>query len=124
VINSVPANIQNWSLPSGKFVKDIFAENISRHAEILKDKKKINAEEKATLRYGMSRIIDLSAHMRGWFSASERQHMMKGYEEIFKIPELAEDANEFIAKVEKMVKENDVNGAYKYCLNQHADASV
>ncbi|CAG8700157.1 3310_t:CDS:10, partial [Cetraspora pellucida] len=122
--SSMPTNIQTWSLPSGKFVKDIFAENISRHAEILKDKKKINAADKATLRYGMSRIIDLSAHMRGWFSASERQHMTKDYEEILKVPELAEDANEFIAKVERMVKEGNVNEAYKYCLNQHADASV
>ncbi|CAG8685894.1 929_t:CDS:10, partial [Funneliformis mosseae] len=122
VFSSVPTNIQNWRLPSGKFVKDIFAENVSRHAETLKSKGKLTAAEKATLRYSMSRIIDLSAHMRAWFSVSERQNMMKDYEEILKVSELTEDVNEFIAKVEKMVKEGNVNGAYKYCLNQHADA--
>ncbi|GET04713.1 hypothetical protein GLOIN_2v1495217 [Rhizophagus clarus] len=82
---------------------------------------KLTAEEKATLTYGVSRVIDLSAHMRAWFTEVERQDVMKDYEEILKIPKLTEDINEFIAKVEK---EGDANGTYKYCLNQHADASV
>ncbi|GET04711.1 hypothetical protein GLOIN_2v1495217 [Rhizophagus clarus] len=82
---------------------------------------KLTAEEKATLTYGVSRVIDLSAHMRAWFTEVERQDVMKDYEEILKIPKLTEDINKFIAKVEK---EGDANGTYKYCLNQHADASV
>ncbi|CAI2188112.1 6231_t:CDS:2, partial [Funneliformis geosporum] len=105
-------------------VKDIFAKNLSQHTEMLKNKNKLTAEEKATLRYGVSRVIDLSAHMRVWFTEIERQDIMKDYEEILKIPELTEDINKFIAKIEKMVREGDVNGAHKYCLNQHADASV
>ncbi|CAG8457904.1 9048_t:CDS:10 [Cetraspora pellucida] len=115
---------KNWNLSSGKLVKDIFAKNLSQHTEMLKNKKKLTAEEKATLRYGVSRVIDLSAHMRVWFTETERQDMMKDHEEILKVPELTKDINEFIAKVEKMIKEGDANGAYKYCLNQHADASV
>ncbi|CAG8455283.1 13466_t:CDS:10, partial [Dentiscutata heterogama] len=122
--SSLPTNIQNWNLSSGKLVNDIFAKNLSQHTEMLKNKKKLTAEEKATLRYGVSRVIDLSAHMRVWFTETERQDMMKDHEEILKVPELTKDINEFIAKVEKMIKEGDANGAYKYCLNQHADASV
>ncbi|CAG8463461.1 14420_t:CDS:2, partial [Racocetra fulgida] len=62
---------------------------------------KLTAEEKATLRYGVSRVIDLSAHMRVWFTETERQDMMKDHEKILKVPELTKDINEFIAKVEK-----------------------
>ncbi|CAG8783258.1 17075_t:CDS:2, partial [Cetraspora pellucida] len=52
-----------------------------------------------------------------WFFASEHQHMMKDYEEILKVFKLTEDANEFIVKVERMVEENNVNKAYKYCFS-------
>jgi hypothetical protein len=98
----LPTNIQNWNLSSGRLVKDIFSENLSQHIEMLKNKKKLTAEEKATLRYGVSRVIDLSAHMRAWFTEVERQDVMKDHEEILKVSELTEDINEFIAKVEKV----------------------
>jgi hypothetical protein len=49
---------------------------------MLNNKKKLTAEEKATLRHGVSRIIDLSAHIHIWFTETERQDMMKGNEEI------------------------------------------
>ncbi|GBB91906.1 hypothetical protein RclHR1_19350002 [Rhizophagus clarus] len=62
--------------------------------------------------------------MRAWFTEVKCQDVMKDHKEILKIPKLTENINEFIAKVEKMVKEDDANGAYKYCLNQHADISV
>ena len=69
---------------------------------VKKNKKKLTAEEKATLKYGVSRLIDLSTHMRVWFSEIEHRDMMKDYEEILKVPELTEDVNKFIAKVEKV----------------------
>ena len=40
--------------------------------------------------------------MRVWFSEIEHRDMMKDYEEILKVPELTEDVNKFIAKVEKV----------------------
>jgi len=39
---------------------------------MLKNKRNLTAEERSTLKYGMPRIIDLSAHMRIWFSDIER----------------------------------------------------
>ncbi|CAG8648602.1 14511_t:CDS:2, partial [Acaulospora morrowiae] len=56
------------------------------HIEILQNKEKLTTEEKVTLRYGASRVIDLSTHMRVWFTETERQDMMKDYNEILKIP--------------------------------------
>lgn len=37
----------------------------------MKNKKMLTAVEKAILKYSMSKVIDLLAHMKTWFSASE-----------------------------------------------------
>ncbi|CAG8461859.1 2329_t:CDS:2, partial [Racocetra persica] len=52
--------------------------------KMLKNKVKLMAEEKATLRYGMSRIINLPAYMRVWFPENECQDIMKLCEEDLK----------------------------------------
>jgi hypothetical protein len=57
--------------------------------------------EKATLRYGMSKVIDLSAHMRAWFTDIDIQHMMKDHVAILTVPELDEEVNAFITDVEQ-----------------------
>ena len=69
-------------------MEEIFSENVFQCVKVLKDKKKLTAIEKVTLKYGMSKIIDLSAHMNEWFSMEDRQYIMKGHEKILKIPEL------------------------------------
>lgn len=67
-----PSGPQVWSLPSGKYVEDIFAANVTKNSKAYRQKKKLTPIEKATLRYGASKIIDLSAHMRAWFSPTDR----------------------------------------------------
>lgn len=62
-LSSVPTNTQKWNLPSGNSVKEIYSVNISQCAEVLKKKETLNPVERSTLRYGMSKIIDLLAHI-------------------------------------------------------------
>ncbi|CAG8438799.1 7487_t:CDS:2 [Scutellospora calospora] len=102
--NEIPdlfPNPQMWSLPSGKSVEDIFAMNVSKYSKAYKQKKRLTSIEKATLRYGASKIIDLSAHMRAWFLLPDRHFMTKNHETLLTIPELPDDVNTFILKVEK-----------------------
>uniref|UniRef100_U9TP34 Uncharacterized protein n=1 Tax=Rhizophagus irregularis (strain DAOM 181602 / DAOM 197198 / MUCL 43194) TaxID=747089 RepID=U9TP34_RHIID len=63
-----PNNLQKWSLPSGKSAEDIFTTNVSKNSKTCKQKKKLTAIEKAVMRYGALRIINLSTHMRALFS--------------------------------------------------------
>ncbi len=101
-LSSVPTNTQKWDLPSGKSVNEIYSVNISQCAEVLKKKETLSPVERATLRYGMSKIIDLSAHMRDWFSDIDIQHMMKDHVAVLTVPALDEEVNAFIADVEKV----------------------
>ena len=52
--------------------------------------------------YGMSKVIDLLAHMRAWFSDIDIQHMMKDHIAVLTIPALDEEVNAFITDVEKV----------------------
>ncbi|GBC04384.1 hypothetical protein RclHR1_05650012 [Rhizophagus clarus] len=103
VLDSFPNNSQKWRLPSGKSAEDIFTANVSKNSKTCKKKKKLTAIEKAAMRYGASRIIDLSAHMRAWFSPSDRAFMAENHKELLKIPELPDEVNTFISEVEKLV---------------------
>ncbi|GES87055.1 hypothetical protein GLOIN_2v1495217 [Rhizophagus clarus] len=102
VLDSFPNNSQKWRLPSGKSAEDIFTANVSKNSKTCKKKKKLTAIEKAAMRYGASRIIDLSAHMRAWFSPSDRAFMAENHKELLKIPELPDEVNTFISEVEKL----------------------
>lgn len=101
VFNSYSRNSQNWSLPSGKTVEGIFSMNVSEYSKRYKQKKRLTPVERAVLRYGASRLIDLSAHMRAWFTNNDRHFMTKNYEDMLKVPELPEDINMFISTIEK-----------------------
>ncbi|GBC34665.2 hypothetical protein GLOIN_2v1841252 [Rhizophagus irregularis DAOM 181602=DAOM 197198] len=54
----------NWSLPLGKPVEGIFLMNVSKYLKRYKQKKRLISVEKAILRYGVLRLIDLSAYMK------------------------------------------------------------
>ena len=104
-------------MPSGQSIEDIFATNVSKNSKTFKEKieqkKKPTSIEKAILRYGASRIIDLSAHMRAWFSSIDRQSMAKNHEALLKIPELPDEVNTFISEVEKV---STLTGFFICCL--------
>ncbi|CAG8735593.1 20168_t:CDS:10, partial [Dentiscutata erythropus] len=107
-----------WMLPSGRNVTDIYFEKISENASAIKNKK-LTMIEKAILRYGASNIIDLSAHMKSWFSTDDKRFMMKNYESMLRIPELALEESTFVLQVEEMVLKGEVNQAKKYCSEIH-----
>ncbi|CAG8623587.1 5625_t:CDS:10 [Gigaspora rosea] len=109
-----------WDLPSGQNVGDIYAKKISENARAIKDKKRLTATEKAILRYGASRLIDLSAHMNKWFCDKDKKFIKKNYESILQFPEMIGEENSFVLKVEDMVRKGDVDKAYKYCMEIHS----
>lgn len=91
-----------WILPTKKDVAEIFHQNISSNHVKIKNKKRLTPIEKATLRYGASGIIDLSANMKSWFTMEERDFMLKDYKNILQIPSFPEDVEEFISSIEKV----------------------
>ncbi|CAG8519082.1 17035_t:CDS:2 [Racocetra fulgida] len=122
-ISSVPTNTQKWDLPSGKSVNEIYFVNVSQCAEVLKKKEILSPVERATLRYGMSKIIDLSAHMRDWFSDIDIQHMTKDHVTALTVPALDEEVNAFIADVEKVHLQMTDLGEWEFsahCTNAKA----
>lgn len=68
IFNSYSRNSQNWSLPSGKTVEDIFLMNVSEYSKRYKQKKRLTPIERAVLRYDALRRINLSVHMKAWFT--------------------------------------------------------
>ena len=99
-LNSVLSGPKNWILPSGENVNNIVAKRISANAKAIKKKKKISASEKATFRYGLSRIIDLTTNMRDWFSVNDRKFMMKDHKAVLQVPCMTNEENSFVATVE------------------------
>ncbi|CAI2184871.1 16058_t:CDS:2 [Funneliformis geosporum] len=85
------SNSKVWALPSGKNVGDIYSEKISENARTVKNKKRLTAIEKAILRYGASRIIDLSAHMKKWFCENDKKFNKKDYEYMLRVPEMTSE---------------------------------
>lgn len=124
ILNFSSSNSRKWSLPSGKFVEDIFITNVSKNSKKYKQKKKSTTIEKAILRYGASRIIDLSAHMRAWFSPTDRQFLAKNHEMLLKIPELPDEVDTFISEVEKMVHQDNSDAALKLCAEKYASSPI
>ncbi|CAG8647153.1 9010_t:CDS:10, partial [Funneliformis mosseae] len=94
-----------WTLPSGKNVGDIYSEKISENARTVKNKKRLTAIEKAILRYGASRIIDLSAHMKKWFCENDKKFIKKDYESMLRVPEMTGEESSFVLKVEDHLQE-------------------
>ncbi|CAG8670881.1 13296_t:CDS:2 [Funneliformis mosseae] len=68
------SNSKVWTLPSGK--------------------------TSAILRYGASRIIDLSAHMKKWSCENDKKFIKKDYEALLRVPEMIGEENLFVLKVE------------------------
>src|SRR6266498_3909544 len=90
ILSFMPINTQQWILPSGKSVKEIYTVKISQCAEILKKNKILGPVERATLRYDMSRVIDLSAHMQAWFFNIDIQYMIGDHAAVLIVLELNE----------------------------------
>ncbi|CAH1769983.1 10998_t:CDS:2, partial [Entrophospora sp. SA101] len=44
------------------------------------------------------------------------------YKWMLKIPELSDESNKFISKVEEMIKTGNKTQTYKYCLKEHMDS--
>ncbi|CAI2175508.1 10926_t:CDS:2, partial [Funneliformis geosporum] len=94
IIKCVPATAEKWVLlPSGQDVNDIFSKNVSRLAKSTKGRETLTAIERSTLRYSVSRLIDLSAHMQDWFTVEELEFMKENYKTILKVPDLEDDVN-------------------------------
>ena len=94
------SNSKVWTLPSEKNVGDIYSEKISENARTVKNKKRLTAIEKAILRYGASRIIDLSAHMKKWFCENDKKFIKKDYESMLRVSEMTGKESSFVLKVE------------------------
>ncbi|CAG8671705.1 1168_t:CDS:2, partial [Ambispora gerdemannii] len=117
-------NQSSWILPSNLNVGDIFAKKISENAEATKKKKKLSVIEKAVLRYGLSRIIDLSAHMKQWFSLEDRRFMMKDYMSLLQVPCLKDEETSFVTTIENMVLEKRINEAYEFCARKFTSSEA
>ncbi|CAG8572675.1 4282_t:CDS:10 [Ambispora leptoticha] len=105
-------------------VGEIVTENISANAVEIKKKKRLSAIEKATLRYGASRIIDLSAHMKEWFSLEDRRFMMNDYMSLLHVPGLKDEESSFVTTIENMVNEKRINEAYEFCVQKLTSSDV
>ncbi|GBC23797.2 hypothetical protein GLOIN_2v1726076 [Rhizophagus irregularis DAOM 181602=DAOM 197198] len=116
------SNSKVWTLPSGKNVGDIYSKKISENARTVKNKKRLTAVEKAILRYGASRIIDLSAHMKKWFCENDKKFIKKDYESMLRVPEMTDEESSFVLKVKDMVYKGHVSQAYKYCTEIHSSS--
>ncbi|CAG8674551.1 5810_t:CDS:10, partial [Acaulospora morrowiae] len=123
-LDSVLNNPRSWILPSGQNVSGIVTENISANVVEIKKKKRLSAIEKATLRYGASRIIDLSAHMKEWFSLKDRRFMMKDYKSLLQVPGLKNEESSFVTTIENMVNEKRINEAYEFCVQKFTGSDV
>ena len=115
-LDFVLKNQRSWILPSRQNVGDIVAKKISANAKAIKKKKKLSPVERAILRYGSSQIIDLSAHMKGWFSLKDREFMMKNYVSLLQVPNLTDEESSFITTVE------NVYVLLRICLSVHTYA--
>ncbi|CAJ0745155.1 10472_t:CDS:2, partial [Entrophospora sp. SA101] len=122
ILDSILGSQKKWILPSGKNVGDITARNISTNAKVIQKKKKTSAIERAILRYGSSRIIDLSTNMKDWFSVDDRKFMMKNHNAILQVPGMAVEESSFVTTVENMICEQKANEAYKFCIETHIDS--
>ncbi|CAG8652138.1 16528_t:CDS:10 [Funneliformis mosseae] len=117
-------NQRSWILPSNLNVGDIVAKKISENAKEMKKKKKLSAIKKAVLRYGLSQIIDLSAHMKQWFSLEDRRFMMKDYMSLLQVPGLKDEETSFVTTIEKIVLEKRINEAYEFCTRKFTSSEA
>ncbi|RIB09979.1 hypothetical protein C2G38_2207389 [Gigaspora rosea] len=104
----------------GKSIKDIFTTNVSKNSKAYRQKKKLISIEKATLRYGASKIINLFAYMKAWFSPINRYFMFKNHKTLLTIPELPDDFNTFILKIEKFLQ----NNMLEYNSIEHTEVDI
>ncbi|CAG8654074.1 28102_t:CDS:2 [Dentiscutata erythropus] len=123
-LNSVLSDPKNWILPSGENVCNIITKNTSANAMAIKRKKSLSAVEKAILRYGASRIIDLSAHMKQWFSLEDRRFMMKDHMSLLQVPDLTDEESSFITTIENMLIEKRINEAYEFCVKKFTSSDA
>ncbi|CAG8645467.1 1519_t:CDS:10, partial [Paraglomus occultum] len=87
-------------------------------------KKRLSAVEKAVLRYGLSQIIDLSAHMKQRFSLEDRKFMMKDYMSLLQVPCLNDEETSFVTTIENMVLEKRINEAYEFCARKFTSSEA
>ncbi|RHZ68816.1 hypothetical protein Glove_293g4 [Diversispora epigaea] len=122
VIDFILKNKKDWILPSGQNVNEIVVKEIIANALTIENKKSMTAIEKATLCYGASRIIDLSTHMKEWFSIEDRKFIMDKHESVLKVPEIFLDERNFILLIEKMINQKRIDDAYESCIQKHCNS--
>ncbi|CAG8506226.1 2212_t:CDS:1 [Paraglomus occultum] len=92
-------NQRSWILPSRQNIyKYIHKCDGSQKEE------RLSAVEKAVLCYGLSQIIDLSAHMKQWFSLKDRRFMMKDYMSLLQVPCLNDKETSFVTTIKNVHK--------------------
>ncbi|CAJ0841719.1 16157_t:CDS:2 [Entrophospora sp. SA101] len=100
--NILDSSSEKWYLPSNQTVDEIFSTNVSSHIEVTKNKKKLTPVDKAILRYGASKLIDLSSKMNGWFTLDQMNFMINDHKKLIILPDLPEEINIFICNIEKI----------------------
>ncbi|RIA90151.1 hypothetical protein C1645_823714 [Glomus cerebriforme] len=122
-LNFVLNNKKSWILPSRQNVGDIVTKKMTANAKAIKRKKKLSAVKKAILHYGASQIIDLSTHMKEWFSLEDRKFMMSNYKSLLQVPSLTNEKSTFITTVENMVNEKRINEASDFCIQKYMSSN-
>ncbi|CAH1761796.1 2591_t:CDS:2, partial [Entrophospora sp. SA101] len=102
VFLNISSSSEKWYLPSNQTVDEIFSTNVSSHIEVTKNKKKLTPVDKAILRYGASKLIDLSSKMNGWFTLDQMNFMINDHKKLIILPDLPEEINIFICNIEKI----------------------
>ncbi|CAJ0895818.1 12882_t:CDS:2 [Entrophospora sp. SA101] len=102
VFLNISSSSEKWYLPSNQTVDEIFSTNVSSHIEVTKNKKKLTPVDKAILRYGASKLIDLSSKMNGWFTLDQMNFMINDHKKLIILPDLPEEINIFICNIEKV----------------------
>ncbi|EXX70306.1 hypothetical protein RirG_088650 [Rhizophagus irregularis DAOM 197198w] len=60
--------------------------------------------------------------MKKWFCENDKKFIKKDYESMLRVPEMTDEENSFVLKVEDMVYKGHVSQAYKYCTEIHSSS--
>nr|CAG8561190.1 236_t:CDS:2 [Entrophospora candida] len=112
VFLNISSSSEKWHLPSDQTVDEIFSTNVSSHIEVTKNKKKLTPVDKAILRYGASKLIDLLSKMNGWFTLDQMNFMINDHKKSIILLDLPEEIKIFISET------------YKYCIEEHSNSEL
>ena len=67
-----------------------------------RNKKKLTPMDKAILRYGASKLIDLSSKMNEWFTLDQMNFMINNHKKLIILQDLPEKISIFMHNIEKV----------------------